>query len=114
MRTPEAPASLGGVGRRIWRDAVRQLHQEGRLRTADLPIVALYAEAYEDWHEAAEKIRDQGKLMKTPTGAVVHNPWLSIRNDASRRLNDHARSLGLRPDARLEHGSAHTFQDYFD
>jgi len=54
------------------------LHEAGILTAVDADALAAYCELHARWVEANEKIREDGLVIKSPSGAPVQSPYFKI------------------------------------
>ena len=104
---PPTPKHLTGEARREWERITPQLAACGMLSEIDLPVLAVYCQAWGRWVKAETKIAEldeipgmDGELMKAPSGYLVRNEWLNIANKAMEHVHKFAVELGLSAQSR--------------
>ena len=94
------PEWLNPEARSCWETLAPELEAIGVLTDVDANAFAVYCTAYAEMIEAeAELIRD-GKTQITKDGFKRSSPWLSIRNEAHKRLQQIGGQFGLTPASR--------------
>ena len=91
---PDCPAHLGAVAQEEWHRLARTLHDMGVLTVVDRAALAAYCQCWARWVEAEEKLKDSPVLLKTPSGYVQKNPWLSISNKQLELMGRYMVELG--------------------
>lgn len=105
---PAKPRWLDDVASMIWEETVDELiATPGLLCEADGPMLALYCDAWRQYHEFDEQIRNEGNTIPSLTAGQKPHPLLTqrtaARNDAVKigalfALNPSARaSIKLQP-----------------
>ncbi|SFD42681.1 phage terminase small subunit P27 family [Roseivivax sediminis] len=97
---PRCPDHLDRVARNEWRRLARPLFDAGILTIADRAALAAYCQAYSQWVDAVEKLRETPKLIKTPSGHVQQSPLIGIANKQLELMGRYMAELGLTPSAR--------------
>lgn len=95
------PKWLSPAGKREWKKQAKQLDSAGLLQVVDGAMLAAYCEAWAEFVEMCEAIKEKGRLMTTSNGNVIQNPLVSIRNRAVERLFRLAQQFGFSPSARV-------------
>ena len=92
---------LGDDARKEYIRACRFLISKGTLRSCDLPLVALYAQAQVDVRIAQKSIDDLGMVIKGVdrygNDKYDSNPAVKIRRDAERQIANFALMFGFTP-----------------
>jgi len=93
--------SLGTAARKEYMKACRFLIAKGTLRSCDLPLVALYAQAQIDVREAQKQIDELGMVLKGVdrygNDKYDANPAVKIRRDAEKQIANLALMFGFTP-----------------
>jgi P27 family predicted phage terminase small subunit len=97
---PDCPAHLSFDAREEWHRLAATLHRMGILTTVDRAALAAYCQAWGRWVEAEEKLQGSPTLLKSPSGYVQQNPWLSIANKQLEIMGRYMAELGLTPASR--------------
>lgn len=97
---PDCPQHLSDAARNEWHRIAGPLHEMGVLTTVDRAALAAYCQAWGRWVEAEEKLRDTPTLLKTASGYVQQNPWLSIANKQLDLMGRYMAELGITPASR--------------
>jgi P27 family predicted phage terminase small subunit len=98
---PECPKHLRGEARKEWGRITDELDQMGLLTTADRPALALYCQTWARWIECEERVHKEGLLTPAPvTKTPMHNPYLSMANNAHAQIVKLLMEFGLTPNSR--------------
>jgi P27 family predicted phage terminase small subunit len=97
---PDCPPHLSEEAREEWHRLAKVLHGMGVLTVVDRAALAAYCQSWARWVEAEERLRDSPVLLKTPSGYVQQNPWLSISNRQLELMGRYMTELGLTPASR--------------
>lgn len=101
VERPSCPAWLSREAKAEWRRQVKELARMGVLARVDRGQLAVYCEAWGEFVEVCEQLRQTGRLLKAKKSDVVYtNPLISIRNRAVERLIRLADRFGFSPAAR--------------
>jgi P27 family predicted phage terminase small subunit len=58
-------------------------------------MLAAYCMVFARWVEAERELRKTAKLVKSPSGYPLQNPWLAIANRAIEQMRQLGSDLGL-------------------
>jgi P27 family predicted phage terminase small subunit len=98
---PTAPNHIGPVGKKEWTRISRELYGLGLLTAIDTSALAGYCAAYELWVEAHQAVVDKGAIVKTKSGNVIQNPYLSVANRQLKNMKDFLTEFGMTPSSRV-------------
>jgi len=98
--TPTPPAILGREGKREWRRIHKLFSAVGLITEADRTALALYCQAFEKWWEAARHLKEEGSIIKAPSGYPIINPWESIEKNAKAEMRSLISEFGMTPASR--------------
>lgn len=98
---PAAPEWLGDFGRVVWSHVAPHLHAIGCLTVADVKLLALYCEAWDELFAAREDIAKSGLTLMSDKGTVYANPAVGIKNRAILRIKSIGGEFGMSPAARV-------------
>lgn len=102
-RMPTAPKWLGKEGKKLWKDAARDLLNRGRLYTVGLHILQQYCESYQIYCNATQEIfndTEKGEIAVKDGDALRKNPIYQIRSKALEEMNKLEKLLGFSPYSR--------------
>jgi P27 family predicted phage terminase small subunit len=102
IAVPVCPAWLCDVAKAEWVSVTDELLELGISATIDHAQVEGYCVAYARWVDAEHNLKEQGAVVRSPSGYPIQNPYLSIANEALRQLRLFAAELGLSPSARTK------------
>ena len=97
---PDCPPHLSELAQAEWARIAWDLHVTGVLTTVDRAALAAYCQCYGRWAEAEEKLRESPTLIRTPSGYVQQNPWLSVANKQLELMGRYMAELGITPASR--------------
>jgi P27 family predicted phage terminase small subunit len=100
VKEPPCPDSLVGDARAEWKRVAALLVDANLVAELDCAALALYCQAWADWREAQAEIADGGKVIMSPKGYPIINPWVSIARGAAETMRRLLAELGLSPSAR--------------
>ena len=98
--TPSVPSHLSDDAKKEWRRVARELHGLGLLTSIDRTALAAYCETYVTWTEALAQCRSAGMIVETTNGNLVQNPYLSVANQAEKRMKGWLSEFGMTPSSR--------------
>jgi P27 family predicted phage terminase small subunit len=105
---PDCPPHLSEVAQDEWHRLARTLYDMGVVTVVDRAALAAYCQSYARWVEAEEKLKDSPALLKTKSGYVQQNPWISISNKQLELMGRYMVELGITPASRSRIAVAHT------
>jgi len=101
---PSAPDDLGDVGSLIWEGTVKELFEKGMLYNIDIPMIKIYCQEYENYQEAENELKAQGRVVKQTNtkGATnyVPSPWLTVKTKSWEVIKTLSLQFGLTPVSR--------------
>ena len=97
---PDCPAHLSEAAQEEWHRLATGLHAMGVLTVIDRAALAAYCQAWGRWVEAEERLKETPTLVKTPSGYVQQNPWLSVSNKQLELMGRYMAELGMTPASR--------------
>lgn len=102
---PVAPDHLSKRAAAVWPILTGKLSAMGVLTTADGHALELLAEAYAEWRDASDAVREHGQTYESQTqnGTIIRpRPEVSIASDAWRRVAKMLTDFGLTPSSRAK------------
>ena len=97
---PSVPAHLDDEAKAEWGRISEELDALGLLTSVDRAALAAYCQAWSTWVESVEKLRSMGKIIKSPSGYPMVNPYVAIHNKALDHMHKYAVEFGLTPASR--------------
>lgn len=82
---------------KLFRSAVEQAAQEGKLRSIDSSALAAWAQAADDYAQYTVQLRRDGEVIQLPNGTFQADPRCSLRAIAHRQVLAACRMLGFTP-----------------
>lgn len=79
----------------VWNRLVPELVRAGLVTPIFEGMLAAYCTVFARWIEAERELRKTAKLVKSPTGYPLQNPWLAIANRAIEQMRQLSGELGL-------------------
>lgn len=98
---PGPPDWLGDIGREVWVRIAAVLHPIQLLTQADLNLLALYCEAWDEFFAAREVVASEGMTAVSAKGGVFQHPAVGIKNRAIARIRQIGGDFGLSPASRV-------------
>ena len=95
----EPPSDLPEKARPFWNAAIADA-PAGLLKKLESRVLVIWATAAWLHSDASDKVSKSTLLIKTPTGALVQNPYLSILNRQSTIMMKAAAEMGFTPSSR--------------
>ena len=92
----QMPDWLCEVAQAEWLRLSGDLFKIGLITKADEVEFAVYCQAYAELQEAEDALVKFGRTQTTKDGFERKSPWLSIRDEAWKRLHQAAQQFGLR------------------
>jgi P27 family predicted phage terminase small subunit len=98
---PHPPEYLTDSQQNIFTDMARKLARMRVMSDADIDALAIYAVNFIEMVDANERIREMGLVVRAPkTNVPMHNPFLSIRNNAQKTCLTILTEFGMTPSSR--------------
>lgn len=96
----DAPPGLSKEAKKIWERDAPQLIRLGVLTQVDRPMFGAYCEKYAQYYRYQKKASNSPDLIKTPSGYVQQNPYISMANRCFEQLCKIATEFGITPSSR--------------
>lgn len=98
---PDAPEYLDPEQQIVFLDTARKLARMRVMSDADVDALAIYAVAHCEMIEAQKMVSEMGLMVRAPkTHVPMHNPYLSIRDKATKTALGILTEFGLTPSSR--------------
>jgi P27 family predicted phage terminase small subunit len=97
---PECPDWLDPVAKDHWASLAPRLVKLGLLTSIDGDSFAAYCQAYAEFREATETLRDEGRDQHTKTGYLSPHPAVARQRSAWAAMKTFAALFGLDPSSR--------------
>jgi P27 family predicted phage terminase small subunit len=98
---PAPPEHLADSEQTIFLDMARKLARMRVMSDVDVDALSIYAVNFCEMVEANDRIRDMGLIVRAPkTNVPMHNPFLSIRNNAQKTCMAILTEFGMTPSSR--------------
>ncbi len=94
------PGWLSPGAREEFCRVVREAAQVPFLDNLDLAVLAIYADNYEKYSYAAEKVAEEGYMVEGRMGTTI-NPWINLQNKCADQIHKCSSRLGLATTDRL-------------
>ena len=98
----QMPDWISDVAQEEWIRLSADLFEIGLITKADEVEFAVYCQAYAELQEAEAALIKYGRTQVTKDGFERKSPWLSIRDEAWKRLHQAAQQFGLTPSSRTK------------
>ena len=89
------PVTECGDALACWNRLVPELVRAGLVTPIFEGMLGAYCTVFARWVEAERELRKTAKLVKSPTGYPLQNPWLAIANRAIEQMRQLSGELGL-------------------
>lgn len=96
----DCPPHLSDPAQAEWQRIAGTLQELGVVTSVDRGALAAYCQAWGRWVEAEEKLKDTPTLVKTASGYVQQNPWLTVANKQLELMGRYMAELGITPASR--------------
>ena len=99
---PKCPELIKGdpVAYKEWKRLSVELKRLGLITTIDLAALLCYCQAFSDLHRAVRRIKLEGSIITTATGAIKPHPAVGQKNESMKLLRQFIAEFGLSPAAR--------------
>ena len=96
----KAPTWLSKKAKAVWKQLATELEAIGLLTSMDEQAFAVYCQSYAELIEAEAELIKGGKTQTTKDGFVRKSPWLSVRDEAHKRMQQIGAQFGFSPASR--------------
>jgi P27 family predicted phage terminase small subunit len=101
LGVPLKPDWLGEKASAVWDETIAELQEiRGLLSTLDAGVLALYCDAWQQFHDAQAIIAAQGMICRSDKGGAYQHPAVGIANKARAEITKLGAFFGLNPPAR--------------
>jgi P27 family predicted phage terminase small subunit len=98
---PAKPEWLGDISSTVWDERIDEcLETPGLLSPMDGPALALYCDAWQQFHDAKAIIDKQGMVAISEKGAEYQHPAVGIKNKAGETIARLGAKFGFTPSDR--------------
>lgn len=98
---PAKPDWLGIIGSAAWDEVIAKLSEtDGLLAQLDAGALALYCDAWEDYHNAMEVLNEEGAVCQGEKGGLYPNPAVGMKNNARATIIKLGSLFGMDPSSR--------------
>jgi P27 family predicted phage terminase small subunit len=97
---PPCPKFLQGEARKQYQKTAKKLARIGLMTELDDMALALLCQGWAEYLDATEQVKKSGILVKSPNGFPVLNPYLSVANQAIKKVRSLLAEFGLTPGSR--------------
>lgn len=97
---PNPPAHLGRYAKQKWAELYPELSKAKVLKSTDRDVLEIYCEAYADYREAQEALREKEKIITTHNKAIQIAPWQSLKLRSMALMHKLEVELGITPSSR--------------
>jgi P27 family predicted phage terminase small subunit len=100
VEDPPAPAHLDDRARARFTEIAELLVRHGVMTELDASALARYAVIWCRWIDMEAEVKRRGPIVKTESGNVIQNPYLSVANRCLLQLGQLESEFGLSPSSR--------------
>jgi P27 family predicted phage terminase small subunit len=97
---PPCPDFLEGRARQEYFRIGRKLERIGVLTEVDELALVSLCQSWAEYIEATEQARKTGMLVKSPSGYPIVNPYVTLANQALKRVRSFLTEFGMTPGSR--------------
>ena len=98
----KAPTWLSTKAKTQWKNLAPELEAIGLLTSIDTQAFAVYCMSYVELIEAEAELKKHGRTQTTKDGFVRKSPWLSVRDEAHKRMMQIGGQFGFSPASRTK------------
>ena len=96
----KAPSWISAKAEEVWNQLAPEMEAIGLLTSMDTQAFAVYCQSYAELIEAEAELLKGGKTQTTKEGFVRKSPWLGVRDEAHKRMQQIGGQFGLSPASR--------------
>lgn len=111
---PPCPEFLQGEGRKLYQKTAKKLARIGLMTELDDMALAMLCQGWTEYLEATEQVKKSGILVKSPNGFPVLNPYLTVANQALKKVRSLLTEFGMSPGSRSRIHAAATSDESDD
>jgi P27 family predicted phage terminase small subunit len=100
VQLPPCPDFLEGKARQEYFRIGRKLERIGVLTEVDELALVSLCQSWAEYIEATEQARKTGMLVKSPSGYPIVNPYVTLANQALKRVRSFLTEFGMTPSSR--------------
>jgi P27 family predicted phage terminase small subunit len=97
---PPCPKFLQGEAQKLFKETAKKLARIGLMTELDDMALSMLCQAWQEYLEATEQVRKSGILVKSPNGFPVLNPYLTVANQALKKVRALLAEFGMTPGSR--------------
>lgn len=96
------PTWLSPKAKTQWKSLAPELEAIGLLTSIDTQAFAVYCQSYVELIDAEAELKKHGRTQVTKDGFVRKSPWLSVRDEAHKRMMQIGSQFGFSPASRTK------------
>lgn len=97
---PTCPPHLSKSAKAEWKRIVPELESMGLLSKVDRSALAAYCQAYGEWQDTCELLKNKSPLIQTTGGNIIQNPLVGVAHKASELMYKFLVEFGMTPSSR--------------
>jgi P27 family predicted phage terminase small subunit len=97
---PPCPTFLQGDARKQYSQMAKKLAKIGLMTELDDLALSMLCQSWSEYLEANEQVKKTGILVKSPNGFPVLNPYLTVANQALKKVRSLLAEFGMTPGSR--------------
>jgi P27 family predicted phage terminase small subunit len=97
---PPCPKFLQGEAQKQFKETAKKLARIGLMTELDDMALSMLCQGWQEYLEATEQVRKSGILVKSPNGFPVLNPYLTVANQALKKVRSLLAEFGMTPGSR--------------
>ena len=111
---PPCPKFLQGEAKKQYQKTAKKLARIGLMTELDDLALSMLCQTWQEYLEATEQVKKSGILLKSPNGFPVLNPYLTVANQALKKVRSLLAEFGMTPGSRSRIHAASTSEDSDD
>jgi P27 family predicted phage terminase small subunit len=97
---PPCPKFLQGEARKQYKKTAKKLARIGLMTELDDMALAMLCAGWQELLDATDQVNQGGILIKSPSGLPVLNPYLTVANQAIKKVRALLAEFGMTPGSR--------------
>lgn len=114
VEIPPCPKFLQGEARKQYQRIAKKLARIGLMTELDDMALSMLCQGWQEYLEATDQVKKSGILLKSPNGFPVLNPYLTVANQAIKKIRALLAEFGMTPGSRSRIHTAATTEESDD
>lgn len=104
----EKPFELSPVADKHWDKVIKELRAAKMITNVDSTALAMYCEVFAQWHDAMQKVKKYGSVIKNQKGHPAQSPYMRVAFGAQNQMRQMMTEFGMTPSSRSKVSVAET------